>query len=164
MTIAANPGTRSHDFSHTPERQRFEDFLESSRPSSSHSRLASWFACDSPARAARYLEMQLDYEQDSGEVLLFVVEMPSPSKQPIVLIDAIIQALREDDTATADFLAHEYWLPTQPWKFWEYTSDESSSVLNQLELPDVIARSTASMDYGGDRKRLDEFLGSRANC
>ena len=89
--------------------------------------------------------------------------MPSPSKQPIVLIDAIIRALRENDTATADFLADEYWLPTQPWRFWEYTSGEISSVQNQLELPDVIARSAASMDYGGDRKRLDEFLSSRAN-
>lgn len=163
MTIGANPGTRSCDFSHAPEQQKLEDFLESKRPSSSHSRLTSWFACDSPERAARYLETQLDYEQNSGEVLVFAVEMPSPSKQPIVLIDALIRALREDDIAAANLLAHEYWLPTQPWKFWEYTSDEISSVRNQLELPDVIARSVASMDYGGDRKHVDRFLGSRAN-
>ena len=31
MTIGANPGTRSYDFSHTPERQKCEDFLESIR-------------------------------------------------------------------------------------------------------------------------------------
>jgi hypothetical protein len=158
MTIGANPGTRSYDFSHNLERQKFEEFLESKRPSTSHSRLASWFACDSPERATRYLEVQLDYEQDSGEVLLFAVEMPSPSRQPIVLVDAIIRALREDDIAKADFLAQEYWQPTQPWKFWEYTSDEISTVRDQLALPDAIARSTASMDYSGDRKRVDEFL------
>jgi hypothetical protein len=163
MNIGANPGTSSYDFSQNPERQNFEGFLESKRPSMSHSRLASWFACDSPERAARYLEVQLDYKQDSREGFLFAVEMPSPSKQPIVLVDAIVRALREDESATADYLANEYWQPTQPWRFWEYTSDEISTVRDRLELPDVIARSAVSMDYASDRKRLNEFLRLRAD-
>ena len=106
--------------------------------------------------------MQLYYEQESGGVVLYAVEMACPSKQPMVLIDAVLRALRENNMVKADLLAQEYWQPTQPWKFWEYTSSKISTVRDQLKFPDEIAHSVASMDYSGDRKRVDEFLGQKA--
>ena len=70
MTIGANPGTRSCATSRTRRNNRnLKTSSKANGPAARHSRLTSWFACDSPERAARYLETQLDYEQNSGEVL-----------------------------------------------------------------------------------------------
>jgi hypothetical protein len=158
MPVGENPGKKKYDFSENAERRRLEEFLEDKRPCASHSRLSSWFACDSPERAVRYLEAQLKHENREGEILVFAVDLPSPSKQPMALVDAILSALRENAIDKAGFLAQEYWTPTQQWRFWEYTSSEISVVGAKVESLDEMAGYVAHQDYSGDRGRIIKLL------
>ncbi|MCU1300696.1 MAG: hypothetical protein JWQ87_980 [Candidatus Sulfotelmatobacter sp.] len=161
MPVGKNPGEKTYDFSNDAERRRLEEFLEERRPGKSHSRLSSWFACDSPEHAARYLDAQLKHEEKRGDVLVFEVEMPAPSKQPMALIDALLAALREGDIDKAEFLVEEYWTPKQSWKFWEYTSGGISLVAAKIESVDEMAVYIAHQDYAGDRARIKRLLAER---
>jgi hypothetical protein len=163
MTAGKNPGPRAYDFSDQPERQKLEDFLESNRPSTSHSRLTSWFACDKPGKSARYLDAEITFKPNTantGEPLLFVVEMTSPSKQPMILVNAIRERLAAGDTAAAELLACEYWQASREWRFWEYTSPEIV-VVEQLPWPDTIEQSLASLSYQADAKTLMQMYNCR---
>jgi hypothetical protein len=161
LPVGENPGPKAYDYSGDPERQKLEAFLESRRPIESCSRLTSWFACDTPANSARYLDAELSrMTKVTAEVKLYGVEFAKSSKQPMVLVNAMNIALSENDAATAETLAAEYWRPTREWKFWEYTAPEVR-VVEKVEWPDGVAQSLAFMTYQGDDRRLKQMLSPR---
>ena len=63
LRVGENAGPKDCRYSEYPERQRLEDFLENKRPEEACSRLTSWFACDTPATSARYLEAELRHRK-----------------------------------------------------------------------------------------------------
>lgn len=164
MPLGKNPGPKKYDFSDQPERDKLEGFLESHRPTTCHSRLSSWFACDSPEKSKSYLEAQLSHEKKSGAPLIFAVEMHSPTKLPMALVDPIRAALQRDDLEAAEFIAKEYWTPTQPWKFWEYISAEIPLVQSQIMTLDEMAGYVATNDYSADHARCKKFLETAKRC
>ena len=83
-----------------------------------------------------------------------------PRSKPMILVNAVNNALLENDVATAEMLATEYWRPTREWKFWEYTTPEIR-VVEEVEWPDSMAQSLALMAYQGDNGRLKQMLGRR---
>jgi hypothetical protein len=116
-----------------------------------------------PANSARYLEAELmrrKNPEDAGRPKLYAVEFDRFSRQPMILVNAVNNALLENDAATAEMLATEYWRPTREWKFWEYTTPEIR-VVKQVEWPDSMAQSLALMAYQGDDGRLKQMLGRR---
>jgi hypothetical protein len=160
LTIGANLGPRSYDFSDQPDRQKLEKFLESKRGPTSRSRLTSWFACDDPGKSARYLDAEITFKTNlasAGDALLFVIEMTNPSKQPMILVNAVGERLSAGDTEVAELLANEYWRPTRVWKFWEYTSPEIA-VIDQAPWPDLMEQSLASLSYQADHRLLKQIL------
>jgi len=163
LPVGENPGPKAYDYSDDPERQKLEDFLESKRPPEFCSRLTAWFACDTPANSARYLEAELNHKKRAdvtGQPKLYAIEFEEFSRQPMILVNAINNALAANDAATAKMLATEYWRPTREWRFWEYTTPEIR-VVEEVEWPDSMAQSLASMAYQGDDRRLKQMLGPR---
>jgi hypothetical protein len=161
LPIGGNPGPKAYDYSNDPERQKLEDFLESKRSCESYSRLTSWFACDTPAYSARYLEAELSRKKESnGQPKLYSIACDGFSKQPMILVNAIDKALVANDLAIAEVLAIEYWKPTKEWKFWEYTT-HSIRIVEEVEWPDSMAQALAFMAYQADDARLKQMLRSR---
>jgi hypothetical protein len=163
MPVGENPGSKSYDYSDDPERQKLEDFLESKRPPGSCSRLTSWFACDDPAKSARYLDGELNYKKKAdvtGQPRLYAIEFGEFSRQPMILVNTIRNTLATNDAETAEKLATEYWRPTRDWKFWEYTAPEIR-IVAEVEWPDSMALQLAFMAYQGDDGRLKQMLRSR---
>lgn len=163
LPVGENPGPKAYDFSDDPERQKLEDFLESKRSPGSCSRLTSWFGCDAPGNSARYLEAELSRKKKAdaaGQPRLYVIELEKPSRQPMILVNAIHNALIANDAAVAEMLAVEYWRPTREWKFWEYAAPQIR-VAEEVEWPDSMAQTLALMAYQADDRRLKQMLGTR---
>jgi len=88
------------------------------------SRLSSWFACDKPEFATKYLESEIAFKGRDGQRHLYAIVMETCSKHPMFLVHVIARKLSEGDENTALKVADEYWTPTQEWKFWEYINPE----------------------------------------
>lgn len=155
LTIGDELTSATSNFPDDPYRRIVEEFLESKRRNEP-SRLSSWFACDKPGYAARYLEAQLslgsDKESRTGETRLYAVEMVSPSRHPMILVNELATRLSTGQTDSAALLASEYWRPTKVWGFWEFISPKIL-VLKQLPWPDVIEQAAALMAYSSDSDR-----------
>jgi hypothetical protein len=160
LPVGENPGPKTYDYSDDPERQKLEGFLESKRPPKSCSRLTSWFACDTPANSAIYLNAEPTRAGATGQPKLYAIELEKFSGQPMVLVNAINKALVANDAATAEMLATEYWRPTREWGFWEYTAPEVR-VVEEVEWPGIVAQSVAQLTYQADHRQLKQMPGSR---
>ena len=159
LPIGGDPGPKVFDYSRNSERQKLEEFLESKRPPESFSRFKSWFACDTPANSARYLQAEFRLNRALiGEAKLYAIELENFSRQPMILVNAIDNSLANGAIATAEVLAAEYWKPTRDWSFWEYTSPEIR-VIEKIPWPDSIKQSIALMTYQADDKKLKQLLG-----
>jgi hypothetical protein len=152
--------TRECQFPNDRDRRTLEEFLDAKRPDGSHSRLASWFACDKPGFAAKYLEAEFSFGarrgEDQGERRLYEIEMDAPSKQPMILVNPIAKRLVAGEVNAAELLAREYWNPTKVWRFWEYTSPKIT-VLRELPWPDDIELQAAFTSYAADSARMKEI-------
>ena len=108
LRIGENAGSKAYDYSNDTERQRLEDFLESKRPEEVCSRLTSWFACDTAANSAKYMDAERNRSRNPEDTVhpnLYAIELDRFSKQPMILVNAVDDALRQNDTVTAEMLA-----------------------------------------------------------
>jgi hypothetical protein len=142
-------------------RRNVEDVLDQRRPTGIPPRLSSWFACDQPHFAAKYLDAQLKYGPDrhsrNGQSRIYAVEMDAPRKQPMCLVDAVTKCLSENQDEITLMVADEYWRPTQEWRFFEYLSREMH-VVAQVAWPETVDLTLALEAYSKDRETRDWFL------
>ena len=136
-----------------------EALLEQRRPTSYYSRLSCWYACDTPEFAAKYLESEIarDAQHVSGAPLLYLIDLTSPSRHPMCLVNEIAKRLENNETHLAETLADEYWNPTLEWAFWEYLGEMITPFASE-NWPNVIQRSTALFTYSGDINRCGRFV------
>lgn len=153
--------SRVSDLPNEPYRRAMEELLAKRCPEGRPLRMSSWFACDTPRLAAKYLDAQMSFGADKetrkGQPRLYAVEMDPSSKQPMVLVNAVALKLSEGKTNIAMSLADEYWTSTKDWKFWEYLSPEIV-VLPEQPWPDVIELASALQTYTTDSNLLKRFL------
>lgn len=152
----------NYDYSEFSEyRRAAEELLEEYRPAKRPSRLSSWFACDSAANAARYLEGQKRVEPDRfiGQPSLYKLEVTEYTRHPMCLLDAIASKISKEEEELALGLANEYWTPASNWTFWEYLCPKIV-VLEASAWPSSIDRWLAQQTYSADRKIRDALLGS----
>ena len=130
------------------------------------SRRSSWFACDTPALAAKYLEGEFAIgrrQLAEGQPRLYAIRMNTCLKQPMRLAEAASRALLDDKIDLAQKLADAYWTPPDlKLQFWEYFSPEIE-VLAEETWPDLIARTIALETYSADGKILKPFVAELEN-
>ena len=147
------------DLSDFEESRRLaEQLLEDRRPPDKPSRISSWFACDKPENAARYLEAERQFKANKlqGTPELYQFETEEFSKHPMCLVESIRKALLSGDTALAEALADEYWSPKQDWRFWEYLGPRIVGA-TQVDWPTPMDQYSASLSYSSEYKRVKTF-------
>jgi hypothetical protein len=153
--------SRASDFPSEPYRRALEELLAKRCPEGRPHRMSSWFACETPRLAAKYLDAQIsfgvDKEARKGQPRLYAVEMDPSSKQPMVLVSAVALKLSARESNIASWLADEYWTSTKEWKFWEYISPEIV-VVEECSWPDGIELAIALQTYSADASLLKRFL------
>ncbi len=106
-----------------------EDAFEEARKERFCSRRAAVFASANPEDAYAYLRG----ESAERKIYVYEVEMPSPHRHPMVLIDRA--AVNGPKHTSISDIANEYWTPTKTWTYWEYF-DTSLTILRLTAEPD----------------------------
>jgi hypothetical protein len=167
LSIGCKLEARVRDLAGFPDYRRIaEELLDQRRPPEEkpHQRLSSWFACDTPALAALYLEgeerrRELMHGPRPWRPHLYTVKMERFSKQPMRLAEAVATKLSEGKDGIAETLAKEYWAPRPEWewKFWEYISPEIE-VMAHVPWPITMDRAVAGANYDKDGDTLKRFV------
>lgn len=143
-------------------RREAEEFLKQQCPKGRPQRLSSFFAFDDPSHSAAYLDSELrcglKQGSNTGQRHLYIVEMSTFSKHPMILVDAVATSLSQGDESLAAKLAEEYWDPTQEWKFWEHLAPEMV-VVERMSWPNETALVRAYLAYTmGEANKRGNFL------
>lgn len=159
MSGALKRPQRGLDTFSNPSHRSAEEALEAACPKPSHSRLSSWYSCEKPELAAKYLEAEgfLQPAAQSATRHLFSVEVSCYSTHPMFLVDQIAKRLAKGEKAAAVKLAQEYWVPTMDWKFWECLSPDLT-VLAEEAWPSVMQLTLAGLTYQGEKKTYEALL------
>ena len=140
-----------------------EEFLRDSKPPDLPCRYSSWFASDTAANSAAYLQAEnrrrtlAGPHSDESRILLYEVNMLAPSRHPMFLVNVMAAKLEVGDMETAERLASEYWTPSDRWTFWEYLGNEMT-VIAQQPSPSALEQALAGLTYQHQAKLADEFL------
>jgi len=122
-----------------------EDEFERGRVGRSVSRIQAMFATGDPTDSIKYLKVQQNFGNEP--IYLYRVEMPSPHRHPMALVDVVKRNQAEPDRLKD--IVEKYWLPSQDWQFWEYL-DCSMTIIETLSEPDFTMVAGAGQRYLAD--------------
>ena len=129
-----------------------EDAFERGRAGRSVSRTRAMFATGDPADSIKYPKLQQNF--GSQPIYLYRVDMPSPHRHPMALVDAVKRNQAEPNRLME--IVEEYWQSSRTWLFWEYL-DCSMTIIETLCEPDFTMVAGAGHRYLADRNLAERL-------
>jgi hypothetical protein len=155
QVVRVDPGQVTH-FHATLEKANNtagEERLERHRPADAPCRKNCIYVFEDLESCSLYAVSQ----HKAADVHFYHVKMDRAVRVPMILVDAI-RRQQNPSEPQAEYMAREYWHPTQLWEFWELLTD-AIEIVDEVRpfAPDSFEVIGAQGSYMDDNDRANQF-------